>query len=162
MIETCTNGAPGEFKSVLERFTVFYEIYPESVVLRDHSIRQVAYVVDLYGKDKHEPPIHPGDKRCHEVFRGLYKIACWLLPTDYGACHIDIDSFHASLHYVDGWKEPGYMQLGLHIYHLDKLDKPLDTDQKGVLDELIKRLEALGVYHAGDPRSGRRLVGAPA
>lgn len=160
MIEMDGNPASEQLKRLLERFIVSYEVYPESVVLPGRGIRQVAYEVDLYGIEDHEPPLRVDDERCKEIFRALYGIARWSLPNSKRACHIDIGGFDASLHYLDGWQGPGSVQLNFYIRHLDTVDGALDNDQKSALEEVIQRLEALGVYHTHDSRCRRGRIRA--
>ena len=139
------NSSLEDIRKLVERFAISYDVFPESAVLRDHAIRQVGYVVNLYGDDERDRPLHPGDERCGEVIRGLYRVARWVIPPDERACHIDINGANDSLHYLQSGKERGLLQVEIHVLHGDALDASLDADEKRALEELIGRLESLGV-----------------
>jgi len=136
---------PEGVERFLERFTVFYEVCPESAVLRGHVIRQVGYVVNLYGADERGRSLEPGDDRCREILRGLYRIARGAAPADDGACHIEISGVDASLHYLKGGNGHGSVRLEIRILHAGAPDRPTDADQRCALVDLVGRLEALGV-----------------
>ena len=129
-------AAPGESVRFLDRFTVFYEVCPESAVLAGHAIRQVGYVVNLYGDDERGRPLHPGDDRCREILRGLYRIARGAAPADDGACHSDINGVDASLHYLKGATGHGCVRLEICILHAGAPDRPMEADQKRALEEI--------------------------
>jgi len=153
-------AAPGELARFLERFNVFCEVSPESAVLSGHAIRQVGYVVNLYGDDERGRPLHPGDERCREILRGLYRIARGAAPIADGACHIDINGVDASLHYLKGGNGHGCVRLEIQILHTGAPDRPMDADQKRALGELVGRLEALGVRSGSNaPGAGRTSAG---
>lgn len=152
--------APGDLVRFLDQFTVFYEVCPESAVLGGHAIRQVGYVVHLYGDDECGEPLHPGDDRCREILRGLYWISRWAAPADDGACHIDINGVDASLHHLKGPKGHGCVRLEIRILHAGAPDRPMDADQKRALEVLVGRLEALGVRSGSNaPGAGRTSAG---
>ena len=153
-------AAPGELVRFLEQFTVICEVCPESAVLGGHVIRQVGYVVNLYGDDERGRPLHPGDDRCREILRGLYRIARWAAPADDGACHIEIQGVDASLHYLKGAKGHGCVRLEIRILHAGAPDRPMDADQKRALEEQVGRLEALGVRSGSNaPEAGGTSAG---
>jgi hypothetical protein len=153
-------AAPEKVMRFLDRFDVFYEVCPEFAIVRDHEIRQVGYVVSLYGDDERGRPLHPGDDRCREILRGLYRIAREAAPADDGVCHIDITGVDASLHYLKGGNGHGSVRLEIRILHAGAPDRPLDADQKGALEELVGRLESLGVRSGSNaPEAGRAGAG---
>jgi len=153
-------AAPGELVRFLEQFTVICEVCPESAVLGGHVIRQVGYVVNLYGDDERGRPLHHGDDRCGEILRGLYRISRWAAPVDDGACHIVINGVDASLHYLKGAKGHGCVRLEISILHAGAPDRPMEADQKRALEELVGRLEALGVHSGSNaPGAGRTDAG---
>jgi hypothetical protein len=161
-IDMNNNPAPEELSRLLERFAISYEVSPESAVPRGHAIRQVGYVVNLYGDDERSLPLRPGDDRYREILRGLYRISRWATPGDDGTCHVDINGAGASLHYLRGGKGRGCVRLDIRILHAGGApDLPMDADQKRVLEEVVGRLEALGVRsgsnvaQAGETSSGR-------
>ena len=144
--------APEDVRKLLERFDISYEIAPESAVGRDHAIRQVGYVVNLYGDDACDRPLHPGDARSREIVHGLRRIARWAGPADERECQVEIDGFGAALHYPRSVGR-GCVRVEIHILHAGVPHRPMDADQKRALEELVGRLEALGV---------RSCSGAPA
>ena len=152
--------APEELRRLLDRFAVGYEISPESAVVRDHAIRQVGYVVHLYGDDERDRPLFPGDERSREILRGLHRIAGWAVPADDRACHIEIDGIGASLHYLKSGKGRGCVGVEIHILHAGVSDRPMDADQKCALEALVGRLEALGVRSCSNaPAAGSTGAG---
>jgi hypothetical protein len=159
-IDMNNNPAPEELSKLLERYAICYEVSPESAILRGHAIRQVGYVVSLYGDDERDRPLLPGDDCCHEILRGLYRISRWAAPGDHGTCHIDISGVGASLHYLKGANGRWRVQVEIRILHAGAPDRPIDADQKRALEELVGRLEALGVRSASNaPEAGRSSAG---
>ena len=155
-----TSAAPEELGRFLERYTVIYEVSPASVVLRGHAIRQVGYVVNLYGDDERGRPLHPGDERCREILRGLYRISRWAAPADVGACDIEIHGVDASLHYLKGAKDHGCVRIEIRILHAGAPGRCMDADLKRLLEELVGRLETLGVRSvSGAAGTGRTVAG---
>ena len=129
----------------VRKFDISYEIAPESAVGRDHAIRQVGYVVNLYGDDACDRPLHPGDERSSEILRGLRRIARWASPADNRECQVEIDGCGAALHYPRSVDGRGCVRVEIRILHGGVTHRPMDADQKRALEELVGRLEALGV-----------------
>jgi hypothetical protein len=114
----------------------------------------------LYGDDERGRPLRPCDDRCRKILRGLYGISRWAAPADDGACHIDIYGVDASLHYLKGTKGHGCVRLEIRILHSGAPDRPTDADQKRALEELVGRLEALGIRSGSSaPEAGKTGAG---
>ena len=135
---------PEELRGFLERFTVSFEVSPESAV-RGHAIRQVGSVVYLYGHDEPDRPLYPGDERCREILGGLFRIARWAVPAGEQNCRIDVDGVDSCLHYLHGAKGCGCVQVGIHIVPPGGPDEPHNADRQAVVEALVGRLEALGL-----------------
>lgn len=150
------NPAPEELRRLVERFAIRYEVSPESAVLRDHAIRQVGYVVNLYGDDERGGPLRAGDDRCRQILRGLCRISRWAAPADDETCHIDINPVEASLHYLKLETGHGCVRLEIRILHAGAPERSMDADQNRALEELVGRLEALGVRSGGSAPGTRR------
>jgi len=148
---------PETLTRILERYAISYEVRGESSVLRDHTVRQVGYLVDLYGSDG--SPLAAGDERCQEIFRGLSKIARGILPPEGEDCCVSIEGFHPQLHFGVGGNRHGSVRLEMQVRHRHEIDRPVDAGEAQALKALLARLEAL-VGRGG--RRSRGKAGAPA
>jgi len=147
-----------EITRILERYAISYEVRTQWSVLRDHTLRQVGYLVDLYGSDGSR--LAAGDERCQEIFRGLSKIARGILPPDEGDCCISIEGFHPQLHLGVGGNGHGSVRLEMHVRHRHEIDRPVDAGEAQALKALLARLEAL--VGRGGRRSRAKTGAAPA
>ena len=61
---------------------------------------------------------------------------------------------------MKGGNEHGCVRLEIRILHAGAPDRPMDADQKCALEELVRRLEALGVRSGSNaPEAGRASTG---
>ena len=137
---------PEHIREIVHRFSVFYEVYPESTVLHDHTIRQVGFCVDLCGRPPRGKNVSPGCARNKEIYGGLSQIASWVIPEKDFECCYELDGFDASLQCDEGAQDCGSVQLEIHILHQHGFDRPLDECELRALREVEDRLENLGVY----------------
>ncbi len=89
---------PEHIREIVHRFSVFYEVYPESTVLYDHPIRQVGFCLCN---------VSPGCARSKEIYGGLSQIASWVIPEKDFECCYELDGFDASLHCGNGVQDCG-------------------------------------------------------
>jgi hypothetical protein len=135
-------------QDIVERFSICYGTCPESTVLRDHSIRQVGYCLDLYGRDGNGPPLSPGDERSRTIYRALREIALQIVPEEDHDCRFELDEFYPSLQYGNNPKGPARVPLTIHILHKNEFDRPIDAAVTQALHELEGLLRCLGVHHS--------------
>jgi hypothetical protein len=136
--------APAEVGEIVRRFRVHYDVYPESVALRDHSIRQVGFRLELSGEVG--PGARPGDDRCREVCHGLRRLSSLVLSGKNGGCLCEVAVFPALLAY-DGGQEGSQacVRVDIRILHDDGCERPIDPAQGLALREMESRLEEFGV-----------------
>lgn len=134
-------------KDIVRRFSVYYEVRPESTLLHDHTIRQVGFCFDLYGWDGQGPSLYPGDERSKEIYRGLREIALQIVPEEQEDCRYELDDFDASLHYDSHGSKYGRVQLKIHILHKDGFQQPIDAGETRARREMENWLKNLGIYH---------------
>ena len=142
---------PEHIREIVHRFSVFYEVYPESTVLHDHTIRQVGFCVDLCGRPPQGINVSPRCARSKEIYRGLSEIARWVIPEEEFECCYELDGFDASLHCGNGAQDRGSVQLEIHILHEHGFDRPLDECELRALREVEDRLKNLGVDRGKAP-----------
>jgi hypothetical protein len=133
-------------RDIVRRFSVYYEVRPESTLLHDHTIRQVGFCVDLYGRDGQGPPLNPGDERSKEIYRGLWEIASQIVPEEQEDCRYQLDGFDASLHFDSHGSKCGRVQLKIHILHKHGFEQPIDAGETRALKEMEDRLKNLGIH----------------
>ena len=133
-------------RQIVDRFSVYYDVRPESTVLHDHSIRQVGFCLDLYGRDGQGPPLSPGDERSKEVYQGLREIALQIMPDKEHECRYELGEFHSSLLYSNHGSSHACVPLEIHILHKSGFDRPVDAGESRALREMEERLKNLGVY----------------
>jgi hypothetical protein len=133
-------------REIVRQFSVYYEVRPESMLLHDHTIRQVGFCVDLYGRDGQGPFLCPGDERSKEIYRGLREIALQIVPEEQEDCRYQLDDFDASLHYDSHGSKYGRVQLKIHILHKDGFQQPIDAGETRARREMEDRLRNLGIY----------------
>jgi hypothetical protein len=137
-------AAPADIGEIVRRFRVHYDVYPESAVLRDHSIRQVGFRLELSGEVG--AGARPGDDRCREVCHGLLRLSSLVVSGTSGGCLCEVAVFPAMLAY-DGGQEgsPACVRLDIRILHDGGCERPIDPSQGLALRELQNRLGEFGV-----------------
>jgi hypothetical protein len=133
-------------REIVHRFSVYYEVGPESTVLHDHAIRQVGFCLGLCGRDGQGPPLSPGDERSKEIYRGLREIAMQIIPAEERECRYQIDEFRPSLHYPNFGGSRATVQLEIHILHKHGFEQPIDAGETRALKEMEDRLKNLGIH----------------
>jgi hypothetical protein len=142
-----SNSLAEQTQDMVEQFSVCYGVCAESTVLCDHSIRQIGYCLDLYGRDGNGPPLSPGDERSKEIYRALREIALQVVPEEDHDCRFELDEFYPSLQYSNNPKSPARVPLTIHILHKNGFHRPIDAVVTQALHELEDRLKYLGVHH---------------
>ncbi len=138
-------------REIVNRFSVCYEVYPESTVLHDHTVRQVGFCVDLCGRPPLGTNVSPGYAPSEEIHGGLSQIASWVIPEKDFECCYQLDGFDTSLHCGSRAQDCGSVQLEIHILHQRGFDRPLDECEVRALREVEDRLENLGVCRGKTP-----------
>lgn len=133
-------------REVVARHRVYYEIRPEQVPLKDHSLQEVGFQLELHGEHAKGAHPTPGCALCQEIYRGLREIAAWILPKEIRDSSYDLEAFDASLHYSHPTKDPGSVQLGIDILHRSGFDRPVDACEVRCLREMEEKLNRLGVH----------------
>jgi hypothetical protein len=136
-------GEPGDVyvREIASRFHVHYEVYPESLVLSDHKIRQIGFCLELYG----EVGAALGKNRVQEVRRSLRVIASSVLQAD-AACSFEVIEPADTLCYCSSQRGFQFcVRLAIRILHRTGWEHPLDGLQRRALAEMEQRLGHLGV-----------------
>jgi hypothetical protein len=134
------------FREIAQRYSVSYQVYPESRVLRDGTLRQVGFCLELYGRNGDGRPLSPGDERAAEIYRGLRQIALQIAPQQAEACYYQVDGSNSLLVYGNPSSPRGSVLLEIHILHSDDCERPLDEDEIHALHEVEERLQELEVH----------------
>ncbi len=132
-------------REIVARYRVYYEIRPESVPLKDHSLQEVGFRLELHGEHATGSHPMPGCTLCQEIYAGLREIAAWILPKEIRDSSYDLEAFDASLHYSHPTKDPGSVQLGIDILHRSGFDRPVDACEVRCLREMEEKLRRLEV-----------------
>lgn len=134
-------------REFVNSYRVYYEVLPESVPLKDHTIQDVGFRLQLYGQ--HPPNSHPvpGCRDCKEIYRGLKEIAVLILPQEIRDSYYDVETFDATLNYRHPTEDPGRVRLEVDIRHRSGFDRPVDACEKRCLGEMEEKLKQLGVRH---------------
>ena len=132
-------------REIAARHRVYYEIRREQVPLKDHTLQEVGYRLELHGEHAAGSHPMPGCALCQEIYRGLREIAVWILPTEIRDSSYDLEAFDASLHYSHPTKDPGSVQLGIDILHRSGFDRPVDACEVRCLREMEEKLRRLGL-----------------
>jgi hypothetical protein len=132
-------------REIVARHRVYYEIRREQVPLKDHTLQEVGFRLELHGQHTTGSHPTPGCALCQEVYAGLREIAAWILPKEIRDSSYDLEPFDASLHYSHPTKDPGSVQLGIDILHRSGFDRPVDACELRCLREMEEELRRLGV-----------------
>ena len=132
-------------REIVVRHCVYYEVRRESVPLKDHSLQEVGFRLELHGRHAAGSHPMPGCALCQEIYGGLREIAAWILPKEIRDSSYDLEAFDASLHYSHATKDPGSVQLGIDILHRSGFDRPVDACEVRCLREMEEKLKRLGV-----------------
>jgi hypothetical protein len=143
-------------REIAAQHHVYYKIWPEQVPLKDHSLQEVGFRLELHGEHAKESHPMPGCALCWEIYRGLREIAYWILPKEIRDSYYDLEAFDASLHYSHPTKDLGSVQLGIDILHRSGFDRPVDACEVRCLQEMEEKLKRLGV-HRGSVVDMQRL-----
>ena len=133
---------------IVRQFSVSYEVRAESMLLRDHTIRQVGFCLDLYGRDG-VAHLSPGDERSKEIYQGLCEIASRIVAEEPVDCRYELGEFDSALRYGNSARDGGSVRLVIHIVHQNGFEQPVDPAETRALRELQGQLETLGVHQGG-------------
>ena len=137
---------PQHGSELARRLHIHYEVYPESVILRDHSIRSVGYCVELYGQVGDDSGCGPVADRANEVYGVLREISTLIVPHGDDACRYQMRGSSAIFYYCGSQPaDRGCVRLEIRILHRDHWDRPIDAFESRALQEIEDRLDGLRV-----------------
>ena len=146
--EKC-DGSRERVDEVVTQFHVHYEVYAESMAMRDHSIRQVGFCVELHARVGGESGVRLGDDQCREAIIGLLEVSSFLVPAAEGDCCYDVDGSPFALCYHGSPQEgQGCVRLDIRVRRRDGWNRPVNGMDARALQEMEHRLRALGVPRA--------------
>lgn len=138
------DSATASVSEIVRRFHVHYEVYPETVAQRDHSIRNVGYRLELYGQVG--PGVRPGDGAFREVCRELLDLSSFIVAGTNGGCLCEVAVSPATLYFCSSQERAqACVRLDIRIFHGDGCERPIDPMQERALHEMEVRLGALEV-----------------
>jgi hypothetical protein len=143
--EQC-GGSRDRVDELAREFHVHYELYPESMALHDHTIRQVGFCIELHARVGTDSGVRLGDNRCREAFRGLREVSSFLVPAAEGDCCYELSGSPAALCYhgsPQGGR--GCVRLEIRILRRDGWERPDNGTEARALRVMEDRLGALGV-----------------
>jgi hypothetical protein len=137
---------PQRVRELARRLHVHYEVYPDSVILRDHSIRSVGFCVELYGQVADHPGLRPESDRAKEVYGVLREISTLIVPDADDGCRYQMRGSSAAFYFCGSQPaDRGCVRLEIRILHRDDWDRPIDAFESRALQEIEDRLDRLGV-----------------
>jgi len=137
---------PHHVSELARRLRVHYEVYPDSVILRDHSIRSVGFCVELYGQAADDPGLRPVADRAKEVYGVLREISTLVVPDADDGCRYQMRGSSAAFYFYGSKPaDRGCVRMEIRILHRDHWDRPIDAFESRALQEIEDRLAGLGV-----------------
>jgi len=140
------SGAPLSADELARKFHVHYELYPESMVLRDHSIRQVGFCIELHARVGTNSGVQLGDNQCREAFRGLREVSSFLVPAAEGDCCYDVgNSPHTLCYHGNPQEGQGCVRLEIRVLRREGWEHPGNGTEARALRVMQDRLQVLRV-----------------
>lgn len=135
---------PQELCSLVERYRVCWEVWPESIWADGHR-RQVGFQLELYGT--HEPGVErvsPGCPACQRLYAALRAIAEWILPKERRPSTYKIGPYDQALRYSPARRNRPDVTVAIKIIHREGFESPVDACEVRCLTEMQERLRELG------------------
>ena len=140
------SGPRERVDELARKFPVHYELYPESMALLDHSIRQVGFCIELHAQVGMDSGVQLGDSRCREAFRGLREVSSFLVPEAEDDCCYDVgNSPHTLCYHGNPQEGQGCVRLDIRVLRREWWERPDKGTEAGALRVMEDRLRALGV-----------------
>jgi hypothetical protein len=146
--ERLSGGAPEWARDSVRRCHAHYEVSLQSTALPDHTIRNVGFRLELYGRVDPDGKARPGDGRCGEVFRELESLARLIAPGAESACLCTIRGSPGALYYCGPGGKQGCVRLDILVTSPLGRDRPVDAHAADALREMEGRLRELGMPRA--------------
>jgi hypothetical protein len=146
--EQC-GGSRERVEDVARQFHVHYEVHPESVALRDQSIRQVGFRLELHAGVGTDSGARLGDDQCREAILGLLDVSSFLVPAAEGDCCYEVSGSPTAFYNL-GIPQGGQgcVRLDIRVRRREGWERPVNGMEARVLRELEDRLRDLGVPQA--------------
>ncbi len=134
-----------DLKRLVERHQVCWEVWPEETINRDGRRVQIGFELDLLGTHDHvtDPPT-PGCDECAVVYVDLKKIAQAILPEGEHESDYEIGAFDSAIRFPPERDFRREVTLPIRIVHREGFERPVDACEVRCLQEMEKKLEALG------------------
>jgi hypothetical protein len=146
--EPLRDAAPEWAKESAQQCHAHYEVSFESTALPDHTIRNVGYRLELYGRVGPDGKVRPGDDRCREVFHTLESLARLVVPGAESARLCTIRCSPGALYYCGPGGKQACVRLEIRVMGSEGCDRPIDAQAAHALREMEERLRALGMPRA--------------
>jgi hypothetical protein len=146
--ERLSGGAPEWARESVRRCHAHYEVATQSTALPDHTIRNVGYRLELYGRVDPDGEARPGDGRCREVFRDLESLARLIAPGPESACLCTIRGAPGALYYSGPGGKQACVRLDILVTSSLGGDRSVDAHAADALREMEGRLKELGMPRA--------------
>ena len=138
-----TSSSTEELASLVQRYRVCWEVWPECIVLRGDR-RQVGFVLELSGTFESGTDYpYPDWVARQRVFAALRQIAEAILPREKRPSGYEVDSDDQALHYSRVRGSRPDVSVAIHIYHRQGFEQPVDDCEVRCLTEMEQRLKEL-------------------
>lgn len=143
--EKC-GGSRERLEEVARQFHVHYEVHPEPVALRDRSIRQVGFRLELHARVGTDSGVRLGDDGCREAIIGLLEVSSFFVPSvECGYCYEITGSPAAFYHHDSPQGGQSCVRLEIRLLRREGWEPPVHGMEASALREMENRLRALGV-----------------
>lgn len=134
-----------QLSRIIEEHKVFWITGPIEIPDQKSGRRiQVALALVLSGTYEETPH----DTEIPDVFQKLKRIADWLIPKNNPNFRFEFKMHDTRSFYLPGDKDPNRRNyaLGIHIWHSEGFDRPVDKNQVVVLKEMEEKLKKIGSH----------------
>lgn len=139
-------------RDLVAKHAVKFEVWPHYELSGGQRV-MVGFDLELCGTHDHgHARLSPGCPLCEQTYEDLKTLAQSILPAGDRATDYDILPFDHALHLSPRHPESAEVLLNVRVEHNEHYFSPVDDCEEGCLQQIIDKLEALGVARAGGIR----------
>lgn len=133
-------------KTFVKEHQVCWEVLAEQMPALEDRPLQVGFDLRLYGAHVSEAHPIPGCEKCKAIYKGLRKIAKWIIPKENRVSRYEIEIFDSAIRYDQIRNNRPDVILTIKILHRSDFDHPVDECEVQCLNEMKEKLSMLGAH----------------
>ncbi len=135
--------ADSNLAGLVQKYQVCWEVWPEICAASNHG--QVGYEIELLGTNAGRCEFQPSSLECARILGALEAIASQVFETNQDVTAECFSDEHAIRYSPVRGNRPD-VTFAVKILHRHRYDTPVDEAERAYLENVKKRLCALGAY----------------